>query len=87
MDLVIANPPYIPLEAYLSVAPEARDHDPTLALFSGHDGLDAIKVVTGWQSGCCARPVGWRWSTPTCRVSRHRGWSPPLARSPLFAIT
>lgn len=45
VDLVIANPPYIPLEAYESVAPEARDHDPTLALFSGADGLDAIKVV------------------------------------------
>ncbi len=45
VDLVIANPPYIPLEAFESVAPEARDHDPTLALFSGHDGLDAIKVV------------------------------------------
>jgi release factor glutamine methyltransferase len=45
VDLVIANPPYIPLEAYASVAPEVRDHDPTLALFSGQDGLDAIRVV------------------------------------------
>lgn len=45
VDLVIANPPYIPLEAFESVAPEARDHDPTLALFSGADGLDAIRVV------------------------------------------
>ena len=47
VDLVIANPPYIPLEAYATVAPEVRDHDPTLALFSGQDGLDAIKVVAG----------------------------------------
>ena len=45
VDLVIANPPYIPLEAYESVAPEARDHDPTLALFSGPDGLDAIRAL------------------------------------------
>jgi release factor glutamine methyltransferase len=45
VDLVIANPPYIPLEAYESVAPEARDHDPVQALFAGRDGLDAIKVV------------------------------------------
>ena len=45
VDLVIANPPYIPLDAYESVAPEARDHDPTLALFSGDDGLDAIRVL------------------------------------------
>ncbi|WP_152362901.1 peptide chain release factor N(5)-glutamine methyltransferase [Microlunatus speluncae] len=44
-DLVISNPPYIPLDAYESVEPEARDHDPELALFSGADGLDAIRVV------------------------------------------
>lgn len=45
VDLVVANPPYVPLEAYESVAPEARDHDPALALFSGADGLDALRVV------------------------------------------
>ena len=45
VDLVIANPPYIPLEAYESVAPEVRDHDPMVALFSGEDGLDAMRVV------------------------------------------
>jgi release factor glutamine methyltransferase len=45
VDLVIANPPYIPLDAYESVAPEVRDHDPALALFSGADGLDAIRVL------------------------------------------
>ena len=45
VDVVVCNPPYIPLEAYESVAPEARDHDPELALFSGADGLDAIRVL------------------------------------------
>ncbi len=44
-DLVVANPPYIPLEFWEQVAPEARDHDPQLALFAGADGLDAIRVV------------------------------------------
>ena len=46
VDLVIANPPYIPLDAYESVTPEVRDHDPALALFSGDEGLDAIRVLT-----------------------------------------
>ena len=50
VDLVIANPPYIPLDAYESVAPEVRDHDPALALFSGDDGLDAIRVLVGVAS-------------------------------------
>ena len=45
VDVVVCNPPYIPLEAYESVAPEARDHDPELALFSGADGLVALRVV------------------------------------------
>lgn len=45
VDVVVCNPPYIPLEAYESVAPEARDHDPELALFSGQDGLVAMRVV------------------------------------------
>ncbi len=45
VDVVVANPPYIPLEAWESVAPEARDHDPALALWSGADGLDAMRVV------------------------------------------
>jgi release factor glutamine methyltransferase len=47
VDVVLCNPPYIPLEAYESVAAEARDHDPHLALFSGDDGLDAIRVLEG----------------------------------------
>jgi release factor glutamine methyltransferase len=45
VDVVVSNPPYIPLEAYESVTPEVRDHDPSLALWSGEDGLDAIRVV------------------------------------------
>jgi len=45
VDVVVCNPPYIPLEAYASVAPEARDHDPALALWSGEDGLEAMRVL------------------------------------------
>jgi release factor glutamine methyltransferase len=43
VDLVISNPPYIPLTEWEYVAPEARDHDPELALFSGEDGLSTIR--------------------------------------------
>ncbi|KJK59842.1 MULTISPECIES: peptide chain release factor N(5)-glutamine methyltransferase [Actinomycetes] len=44
-DLVISNPPYIPLTEWEYVAPEARDHDPQLALFSGEDGLETIRGI------------------------------------------
>jgi len=45
VDLVVANPPYVPLEAWESVPADVRDHDPHLAVFSGLDGLDALRVL------------------------------------------
>ncbi len=57
VDVVMCNPPYIPLEAWESVAPEARDHDPHLALFSGDDGLDAIRVLEQ-RAAALLRPGG-----------------------------
>ena len=58
VDVVVCNPPYIPLEAWASVAPEARDHDPALALWSGEDGLDAIRVLES-TAARLLRPGGW----------------------------
>jgi release factor glutamine methyltransferase len=43
LDLVVSNPPYIPLGAW--VAPEVAEYDPPSALWGGADGLDAVKVV------------------------------------------
>lgn len=57
VDVVVCNPPYIPLEAWESVAPEARDHDPHLALFSGQDGLDAMRVLEA-RAALLLRPGG-----------------------------
>jgi release factor glutamine methyltransferase len=58
VDLVIANPPYIPLEAWEHVAVDVRTHEPELALFSGADGLDALKVVAQ-VAARLLRPGGW----------------------------
>ena len=58
VDVVLCNPPYIPLEAYESVAQEARDHDPHEALVYGEDGLDAIRVLEG-VAGRLLRTGGW----------------------------
>lgn len=57
VDVVVCNPPYVPLEAWESVAPEARDHDPHLALFSGDDGLDALRVLER-RAAVLLRPGG-----------------------------
>ena len=58
VDAVIANPPYIPLTAWESVTAEVRDHDPALALWSGDDGLDEIKVVAT-TAARLLKPGGW----------------------------
>ncbi|MGK8504102.1 peptide chain release factor N(5)-glutamine methyltransferase [Nocardia asiatica] len=41
VDIVVSNPPYIPEGARLD--PEVADHDPSLALFGGPDGLEVIR--------------------------------------------
>lgn len=43
VDVVVANPPYIPEGATLE--PEVMDHDPHSALFAGPDGLSVIKPM------------------------------------------
>ena len=41
---IVSNPPYIP-NAMIPRDPEARDHDPAIALFSGDDGLAAARDI------------------------------------------
>ena len=43
VDLVISNPPYIPVGSW--VPPEVGEYDPATALWSGADGLAAVRVV------------------------------------------
>ena len=45
VDVVISNPPYIPAEA-IPRDPEVRLFDPAHALYSGADGLDAVRQVS-----------------------------------------
>lgn len=45
VDVVVTNPPYIPLGAWESVTAEVRDHDPARALWGGPDGLDVVRAL------------------------------------------
>jgi release factor glutamine methyltransferase len=58
VDLVVANPPYIPDGATLE--PEVAEHDPPHALFGGPDGMTVINAIVDlaarWlrDGGLCA---------------------------------
>jgi release factor glutamine methyltransferase len=42
LDLLVANPPYLPLADRDDLATEVVDHDPAQALFGGPDGHEAV---------------------------------------------
>ena len=55
VDLLVANPPYIPDDVVLE--PEVAQHDPHHALFGGPDGMTVIAAVVG-LAGRWLRPGG-----------------------------
>lgn len=54
VGLLVANVPYVPTTAITTMPPEARDHEPTVALDGGRDGLDLLRrtarEATTWLS-------------------------------------
>jgi release factor glutamine methyltransferase len=44
-DVVLCNPPYLPSSLSKSMQPDVLDYEPHLALFSGNQGLDLIRLL------------------------------------------
>lgn len=44
-DIVVSNPPYIPLAEIATLAPEVRLYEPLAALDGGMDGLDCYRTI------------------------------------------
>lgn len=58
LNLVLANPPYIPTAVWARLEPGVKDHEPRLALDGGPDGLIAIRAIAA-DAGQALAPGGW----------------------------
>lgn len=57
-DWVVSNPPYVPETDRPDLPPDVVRYEPQGALFSGADGLDAVRALIP-QAAASLRPRGW----------------------------
>lgn len=55
VDLVVANPPYVPSGDAPSLQPEVRDFEPRGALFAGPDGLQVVRRLVAESAAVLPR--------------------------------
>ena len=58
VDVIVANAPYVPSDEIAMMPPEARDHEPRVALDGGADGVDVHRQVAE-QATRWIRPGGY----------------------------
>jgi release factor glutamine methyltransferase len=79
-DLIVANPPYIP-EGDSAVEKNVHKYEPHEALYSGPDGLQAIREWVNWaprylcESGIMALEIGAGQSAAVVGIMKQAGFS------------
>jgi release factor glutamine methyltransferase len=58
MDLIVSNPPYVPLTQREGLQREVRDFEPHVALFGGETGFDLYERIVA-DAPRVLRPGGW----------------------------
>ncbi len=58
LDLVVSNPPYVPLADAAGLQREVRDYEPHVALFAGPTGLEIYERLIA-DAARVLRPGGW----------------------------
>lgn len=79
-DVILSNPPYIPLGDRAALAPDVRDYDPALALFGGADGLDPYRRFANTlqaflaPGGLLALEIGWDQGEAVQALLQQAAW-------------
>jgi release factor glutamine methyltransferase len=93
VDILTANVPYVPTAEVGLLPPEARVHEPRVALDGGGDGLDVLRRVAAqaplWLApgGSLLVEISARQEAQACKTIRVAGLIPHLARSAELAVT
>jgi release factor glutamine methyltransferase len=87
VEVVVANAPYVPTDAIALMPPEARDHEPQVALDGGADGLDVqrrvIAAAPRWLApgGSLLIETSERQAPSTAAAMADAGLAPRVERS------
>ena len=79
-EMVVSNPPYVPLADRASLSVEVREFEPKLALFAGDDGLDIYRrlIPAAWErlvpGGLIALEIGYGQQTSIAQLLNESGF-------------
>ncbi len=91
-DVIVSNPPYIPLPDMDLLMPDVKNFEPTLALLGGHDGLEMYRSIIKRagsylaSNGCLAFEVGVNQVKAVAGLMQSEGFRNPTIENDLGGI-
>jgi release factor glutamine methyltransferase len=80
-DLIVSNPPYVPVEDISGLQSEVRDYEPHIALTDGADGLSIVSKILAGAEDRLGRPdgvllieIGWDQSERVAEILAPSEW-------------
>jgi release factor glutamine methyltransferase len=92
-DLIVCNPPYVPVGDAPGLMPEVTDFEPHVALFAGRDGLDGYRALLPMAAarlgpgGKLIVEVGYDQDRRVADLAAREGWRLASERKDLQDIT
>jgi release factor glutamine methyltransferase len=94
INLIVSNPPYVPLPDAPSIAPDVRVYEPRIALYAGADGLEVYRRLLPEVRGYATRAqdtrliveVGYDQDAAVTALAVASGWMLERTRQDLQGI-